>query len=196
MKFNLEEAIKQSTLEDGKLDYAKLKGIIDNDYVNPIVASKKPDLDKVKEEAKTEWIKDLGFEGVDSEAKLKAYVKGTSDEWKEKYTTLEGKFKELDTKYNDVNGKYTDINSKYINLNRVEQLRKDNFNGDVEYALYKINQMVSDDKDYETAYNEYKESNKPSFAPNKVPTMGAKIVAKDGSVKYGFERVLEEQGKL
>lgn len=196
MKFNLEEAIKQSTLEDGNVDYTKLKGIIDNDYVNPIVASKKPDLDKLTIEAKEKWISDLGFEGVDSEAKLKAYVKGTSDEWKEKYTELDGKYKELDTTYNEVNGKYTDVNSKYTNLTRVDQLRKDNYNGDVEYALYKINQMVSDDKDYDTAYGEYKEANKPNFAPNKVPTMGAKTVTKNGDVKYGFEQVLEEQGKL
>ena len=44
--------------------------------------------------------------------------------------------------------------------------------------------------------NDIKEANKPNFAPNKVPTMGAKTVTKNGDVKYGFERVLEEQGKL
>lgn len=196
MKFNIEEAIKQST-QDGKLDASKLMGFIDQDYVNPIVAKNKPDLDKLTLEAKDEWIKGLGFDNVTDEAQLKAYVKGTSDEWKEKYTTLKTEFDGIDNKYKELETNYNNVNSKMTTYERKDLLLKDNFNGDTEYALFKINQNVTDEKDFETAYAEYKESNKTYFAPNKVPTMGTKTIKNDdGSIKYGFEQILEEQGKL
>ena len=67
MKFDLEEAIKQSTQEDGKLDTDKLMGMIDNDYVNPIVASKKPKFD---EKAETDFIESLGIDNVKTKDQL------------------------------------------------------------------------------------------------------------------------------
>ncbi len=196
MKFNIETAIEQST-EDGKLDAKKLMEFVDTNYVNPIVAKNKPDLDKITVEAKEKWIADLGFENVKDEAQLKAYVKGTSDEWKEKHSQLETNFNELKSKYDEKETAYNTVSSKMTSFERREQLLKDNFNGDAEYALFKINQNVSDDKDYETAYTEYKEAHTKDFAPNKVPNSTAKkVVTNEGSVKYGFEQILEEQGKL
>ena len=195
-KFNIEEVIKSSTLEDGTLDAKKLMGIIDNDYVNPIVAKQKPDLEKIKIEAKDEWISNLGFENVSNEEQLKAFVKSTSNEWKEKYNDLKKNFDTLETTKTELETNYNTVNTKMTSYERQELLRKDNFNGDTDYALYKINQAVNDDKDFDTAYKEYKEANTQSFAPNKVPNNGTKIIKKDGDVQYGFEKILEEQGKL
>jgi len=195
-KFNIEEVIKSSTLEDGTLDTKKLMGIIDNDYVNPIVAKQKPDLEKLKTEAKDEWITNLGFENVTNEAQLKSYVKSTSNEWQEKYNDLKKDFDSLETSSNELKTNYETVNSKMTSYERQSLLTKDNFNGDAEYALYKINQNVNDDKDFETAYAEYKEENKQLFAPNKVPNVGTKVIHKNGESKYGFESILEEKGKI
>lgn len=192
MKFNIEQAIEQSTA-DGKLDAKKLMEFVDTDYVNPIVAKNKPDLEKVTTEAKEQWIKDLGFDGVSNESQLQAYVKKSADETKEDYAKLLTEYNEFKETVND----YDDLKKAKVNSQREKIFNKDNFNGDIEYAMFKINQQVNDDKDYDTAYAEYKETNPRDFAPNKVPTMGAKVTNnEDGSVKYGFEKVLEEQGKL
>ena len=195
-KFNIEEVIKLSTLEDGTLDAKKLMGIIDNDYVNPIVAKQKPDLEKIKIEAKDEWISNLGFENVSNEEQLKAFVKSTSNEWQEKYNDLKKNFDTLETTKTELETNYNTVNTKMTSYERQELLRKDNFNGDTDYALYKINQAVNDDKDFDTAYKEYKEANTQSFAPNKVPNNGTKIIKKDGTNIYGFEAILEEKGKI
>jgi len=192
MKFNIEQAIEQSTV-DGKLDAVKLMEFVNTDYVNPIVAKNKPDLDKVTNEAKEQWIKDLGFDGVLNESQLKAYVKKSADETKEDYSNLQTEFNTFKETVKD----YDDLKTAKVSNTREKTFNKDNFNGDVEYAMFKINQKVNDEKDYDTAYAEYKTANPKDFAPNKVPTMGAKVTNnEDGSVKYGFETVLEEQGKL
>lgn len=193
MKFNVETAIEQSTL-DGKLDANKLMEFINNDYVNPIVAKNKPDLEKVTQEAKEKWITDLGFENVTNESQLKAYVKKSADETKEDYTKLQTEYNTFKETVKD----YDDLKKAKVNNEREKIFTKDNFNGDIDYALFNINKNVNEEKDYDTAYAEYKEANPKSFAPNKVPTaMASKVTNnKDGSVKYGFEQVLEEQGKL
>lgn len=193
MKFNIEQAIEQSTL-DGKLDAKKLMEFVDTDYVNPIVAKNKPDLDKITLEAKEQWIIDLGFESVTNESQLKAYVKKSADETKEDYANLQTEYNTFKDSVKD----YDDLKKAKTNNAREKTFNKDNFNGDIEYAMFKINQQVNDDKDYDTAYAEYKESNPKSFAPNKVPNaMASKVTNnEDGSVKYGFEQILEEQGKL
>ena len=192
MKFNIEQAIEQSTV-DGKLDANKLMEFVDKDYVNTIVAKNKPDLDKITLEAKEEWINSLGFEGVANESQLKAYVKKSADETKEDYAILKTEYDSFKETVKD----YGDLKKANTTNTREKVFNKDNFNGDVDYALYKINQSVNDDKDFETAYAEYKESNPKSFAPNKVPNaMASKVTTTDGVKKYGFEEILEEQGKL
>jgi len=193
MKFSIEQAIEKSTA-DGKLDAKKLMEFVDTDYVNPIVAKNKPDLGKITLEAKEQWITELGFENVANESQLKAYVKQSADETKENFNNLQTEFNNFKETVKD----YEDLKSAKTNSQREKVFNKDNFNGDVEYAMFKINKLVSDEKDYDAAYAEYKESNPKDFAPNKVPdAMASKVTNnEDGTVKYGFEKVLEEQGKL
>lgn len=192
-KFSIESAIEKSTV-DGKLDASELMKAINEDYVNPIVASKKPNLDKIKEEAKSEWIQGLGFEGIDSESKLKAYVKQSSDESKEDLTQLETRYNELEEKYNTLETSYKGVNDTLSTFQRKDKLFNDNFNGDIDYSLYKINQLVSEEKDFDTAYAEYKESNQDLFAPKKVvSTTGKGVNPSDINSKMGWEAILEER---
>jgi len=194
MKFNLEEAIKEHTNEEGVIDWEKAMELVDTKYVNPIVAKNKPDKDKIISDSKEEWIKSLGFEGIADESQLKAYVKQSSDEYKEKYVTLEAKHKEIVLANEKLQADYETSNTKLTSYERQQLLTKDNFNGDAEYALYKINQSISDDKDFETAYNEYKESNPTLFAKNQIPpTSGRRIIPNEPNQKAGWEELLEEK---
>lgn len=190
MKFNIEEVIKQSTSEDGKLDTEKLMESIDNDYVNPIVASNKTKFD---EKAKKDFIESLGLKDIDNETQLKEYIDQSVDEAKNQYVELKSKYDKLNNEYTEVNEKYGKASNKLSDYERKDLLVNDNFNGDVDYALYKIQKNVSEEKDFETAYNEFKESNPKDFAPNQVGTMAKKVGNQSTSQKEDWETILEDK---
>lgn len=190
MKFDIENAIKQSTLEDGKLDTNKLMGLIDNDYVNPIVASNKTKFD---EKAKKEFIENLGLENIANEEELKQYISQNVDEAKNQYTEIKSKYEDLQKKYNDYEQDYSKAKSRLTEYERKDMLLKDNFNGDVDYALFLINREVSEEKPFDDVYKEFKESNPKNFAPNRVGTMAKKVGNQETPEKEGWEVLLEEK---
>ena len=98
--YDLKEVIKANTVDD-VVDYVKVMELLDNDYVNPIVA-KKTDKEKLSTEAVSNLVKELGLNGVESTEDLKLYVKkmgGSTDEAKEANILLELSLKELQGKY-------------------------------------------------------------------------------------------------
>lgn len=190
MKFDLEQAIKQSTEEDGKLDVEKLQGMIDNDYVNPIVAKQKPKFD---EKAEKEFIESLGIENVQTKEQLVTHVNQTVDEAKSNYNELKSKYDELNSKHEEVSTNYNKLNGEVAEYKRKDMLLQDNYNGDVDYALYKLNREVSEDKPFEDVYKEFKETNPKAFAPNQVPTTGTQVGRKTAENKLGWEAKLEEK---
>ena len=190
-KFNIQEAIEQST-QDGKLDSVKLMGLIDENYVNPIVAKNKPDKDKLIAENKSEWIKSLGFEGVENEAQLQSYVKGTSNEWKEKHDTLlseYGTFKDGVKDYNDLKGQLG-MYQNYDVLRGKGVTDQDQ----LEFLTFKIGKLEGET--FADKLTAYETANPKAFASQPMTT-GARrqnVITNDN--KMDWERMLEEKHNL
>lgn len=186
-KFSIEQAIEKST-QDGKLDSKLLMKAIDEEYVNPIVASKKPDQDKLIAETKEKWIQGLNFEGVENEAQLKAYVKGTSDEWKEKYSELEKQRNQELEGYKD----YDSLQEKVRMYDNYSILQSKGISDPdtLEFLNFKINKLEGETfNDKLTAY----EAMKPETFQEKKITTGARIGVKSNTEKLGFEEILEDK---
>lgn len=186
-KFSIEKAIEQSTV-DGKLDSKALMKAIDESYVNPIVASKKPDQEKLIADNKEKWIQSFNFEGVANEAQLKAYVKGTSDEWKEKYSELEKDYNKIKESYSD----YDSLQEKVNMYDNYAMLRNKGITDpeQLEFLTFKIGKLEGETfTDKLTAY----EAEKPETFQEKQITTGARIGVKNNTEKLGFEEILEDK---
>jgi hypothetical protein len=190
MKFDLEKAIKSCQAEDGALDIEKLKGLIDEDYVNPIVAKQKPKFD---EKAESEFIASLGIENVSTKDQLVNHVNQTVDEAKTQFNELKSKYDKVVADYETTSSSFNKLNGEMTEYKRKDLLRNDHFNGDVDYALYLINKEVTEEKPFETVYEEFKKSNPKNFAPNQVSTMGTQVGKTEPNQKQGWEAILEDK---
>lgn len=151
--FDLTKAVEKFT-KDGKLDIAGLKASIDSDYVNPIVASKKPDMDKLTLDAVTKAeakiISELGLGDVKDVAGLKTYADNFSSTSDEKQIALTKALADLDIA-NGFKGKYDDAMATNKNLHYSTAI-KGVF--DDKYSKFVMNEMdlakIDDDNPIET----------------------------------------------
>jgi hypothetical protein len=108
--FDLTKAVEKFT-KDGKVDIAGLKASIDSDYVNPIVASKKPNMEQLTLDAVTKAeakiISELGLGDVKDVAGLKTYATNFSSNSDEKQIALTKALADLEIA-NGFKGKYDD----------------------------------------------------------------------------------------
>ena len=160
--YDLKTIIEANTV-DGVIDYEKVMGNVDSEYVNPIVA-KKTDKSKLLPEAVTEVIKGLGLESAESIEDLKLYVKklgGTTDEAKEANILLDLKLKELQGKYDtEVETrtgleKKTKLASEFDTIKALGIEDKDS----VDFLHFKLSKLVTDDKDFNAVVAEYAKDN-------------------------------------
>lgn len=193
---NLEQLIAQHT-KDGVTDYKSIEEAV-NKEINDTVAKSKPDKDKLIADYKSDWIASLGFEGVTDETQLKAYVKGTSNEWKEKYDGLK---KETDASLQEYGTKFTNYEKDLGELNTLRNQRLLRGKGvlddeQLEFLEFKINKL--DGETFEEKLNAYAESNPDTFTPpnpqKNVITTGAKIGSKaQTDSKLGWETIIDER---
>lgn len=157
------KAIIEANTQEGVTDYEKVMGSIDSEYVNPIIA-KKTDKSKILPEAVTEVIKGLGVESAESIDDLKLYIKkmgGSTDEAKEANILLDLKVKELEQKYNTEVEARTILENKTKLASEYEAIKalgiedKDS----VDFLHFKLNKLVTDDKDFNTVVAEYAKEN-------------------------------------
>jgi hypothetical protein len=160
--YDLKKVIEANTV-DGVIDYEKVMGNVDSDYVNPIVA-RKTDKSKLLPEAVTEVINGLGIEGANSVEDLKLYVKklgGSTDEAKEANLKLELDFKSLQGKYDVEVENRTNLEKEAKTTNQFKLIKelgvedKDN----QEFLHFKLSKLVTDDKDFSTVVAEYAKEN-------------------------------------
>ena len=106
--FDLTKAVEKFT-KDGKLDIAGLKASIDTDYVNPIVASKKPNMEQLTLDAVTKAeakiISELGLGDVKDVAGLKNYADTFNSSADEKQKAIDKLTTDLELA-NGFKGKY------------------------------------------------------------------------------------------
>ena len=160
--YDLKTIIEANTV-DGVVNYEKIMGSLDSDYVNPIVA-KKTDKSKLLPEAVTEVIKGLGLENAESVEDLKLYIKkmgGSTDEAKEANILLDLKVKELEEKYNgEVEArtqleKTSKYNSEIDTIKSLGITDKDS----IDFLHFKLSKLVTDDKDFNAVVAEYAKEN-------------------------------------
>lgn len=128
MAYDLQKAIEKAT-KDGKLDATELMKLIDNEYVNPIVAKSKPNMDKLKQdimdETKQNIFKELNIEGVDSEETLKQLINSKSTKATENETKLQEaltKLGKVETDYKGFETKFNEMLQKNTLLERTNAI--------------------------------------------------------------------------
>lgn len=86
------------------------------------------------------------------------------------YNNLQSQYNELandhsyesyKTELEDLEKKYNSLNNEYTNFQHITKVKEANVNPEFsEFVANKVNEMVTDDKTYEDALNEYLEQNK------------------------------------
>ena len=156
--YDLKEVIKANTVDD-VVDYVKVMELLDNDYVNPIVA-KKTDKEKLSTEAVSNLVKELGLNGVESTEDLKLYVKkmgGSTDEAKEANILLNVALKELQGKYDgevDIRTKLETVTKTTNEREAIKSLGIEDKDS-IDFLHFKLSKLVTDDKDFNTVVAEY-----------------------------------------
>jgi hypothetical protein len=159
--YDLKKLIEANTV-DGVIDYEKVMGGIDQDYVNPIVA-KKTDKEKLMPEVIESVVKELGIDGKSIDD-LKLYVKkmgGSTDEIKEANIKLELQLKEIQANYDKEVATRTELENKAredYQVNKIKSLGIDDTD-QVEFLKFKFNKQVTDDKDFDSIVAEYAKEN-------------------------------------
>lgn len=189
---NFQELVTKHT-KDGVIDYKSIVEVI-NKEANDLLAANKPDKDKLIADYKSDWIASLGFEGVSDETQLKAYVKGTANEWKEKYNNLNTetstKIKELTEKVNTYSADSTELQSyKNKDLLRSKGIVDSDM---MEFYEYKINKL--DGESFTDKLEAFTKDNPEVFkaqAPKN--TTGIRVGVTTGTDKPKWEQQLEEK---
>jgi len=198
---DLDKIISQHTNDEGVIDYTALEELI-NGEINNIVAKNKPNTDKLKEELKGEVAKELisglGVEG-DTVDDLKLWAKkmaGNTDEFKETNIKLEQELKKTQEELEAISTAKSELESNLTNAERLNKIKelgiKDNETA--EFVKFKLDKMVSEDKDFDTALNEFREQSPSYFRQKEVTTFrrvpnADSVVAddKDADVLRAFE---------
>ena len=162
----IKEAVKDADNADDivqKIDVDKVKGKIDNDYVNPIVKKNKEEHgQKVKGQAVEEFVKEAGIDGVQSPDDLKSYAERLSSTASEKdkqlNEVLETK-KKLENELNEYKPKVEELSSKLQERETFDTITEKGFRKDYAKDVHAIaRNKVTDDKPLEKVLDEMKET--------------------------------------
>lgn len=203
MKFNLQEVIKQNTNEDGVINFEAVQSAIDNDYVNPIVAKKKPNMEELEakayDKAKDDFIKELNIDGVENKDSLIAHINTLkSDELQVKYSNLETEKNELENKVKELETNYNSLNNEYTTVQRKSTINEVGFNSKYSKAIMiEADEILNKAKEsgeeieFKDALSQVKE-NYPEWATDYKPNKGNPIETNDS----GADDEVEAMAKI
>ena len=197
---DIKAIIEKHTNEEGVIDYEALEEVV-NGEINGIVAKNKPDTDKLKQELHGEVAKSiisgLGIEGstVDD---LKLWAKkmgGSTDEFKEANIKLEQELEKAKTELNDIATAKQELESTLTYKEQLGRIKELGVKDDetAEFIKFKLDKLVGEDKDFDTALNEFKEESPTYFRTQSVTTNrripNAETISngKDADVLAAFE---------
>ena len=157
MAFDLNKVIEANKTEDG-LNVEEVMKAIDNDYVNPIIASKKPNLEKANQEFLGSVMKDLGIDGNTLDD-FKVWTKkmgGNTDQFKEENITLSNQLKELKGKYEEVSNEYGKVKQEYATTAQLSKIKDIGIVGEeAEFLQYKLSKQVTEETPFDKLLEEY-----------------------------------------
>ena len=185
---NIKSLIEQHTNDEGVIDYDSVETAV-NEEVNNIVAKNKPDTDKLKQDLHGEVAKEiiggLGIEGqtVDD---LKLWAKkmaGNTDEFKETNIKLEQELEALKKQYEEVETAKNQIEQEYTTTQQLQKIKQLGVKDDetAEFVKFKLDKMVSDEKDFDTALDEFRNES-PSYFRQKEVTTFRRVQNPDSNV--------------
>jgi len=197
---DIKAIIEKHTNEEGVIDYEALEEVV-NGEINGIVAKNKPDTDKLKQELHGEVAKSiisgLGIEGstVDD---LKLWAKkmgGSTDEFKEANIKLEQELEKAKAELNDIATAKQELESTLTYKEQLGRIKELGVKDDetAEFIKFKLDKLVGEDKDFDTALNEFKEESPTYFRTQSVTTNrripNAETISngKDADVLAAFE---------
>jgi hypothetical protein len=197
---DIKAIIEKHTNEEGVIDYEALEEVV-NGEINGIVAKNKPDTDKLKQELHGEVAKSiisgLGIEGstVDD---LKLWAKkmgGSTDEFKEANIKLEQELEKAKAELNDIATAKQELETTLTNKERLSRIKELGVKDEetAEFIKFKLDKLVGEDKDFDTALNEFKEQSPTYFRTQSVttnrrlPNADNVINDKDADVLAAFE---------
>ena len=196
--YNLKEVIEANTV-DGVIDYEKVMGTLDTDYVNPIVA-KKTDKEKLSKEAVSTLVKELGIDGENVDD-LKLYIKqmgGNTDEIKEANIKLQKEFDILKSNYDIEVDTRTKLENETKLSNQIALVRGLGFDNEneIEYMQFKFNKLVSDDKTFDQVVEEYAKENGVKTTTRFVKDdFGGKGSDKEIDITNAFDKLMKNRRK-
>lgn len=194
MKHEQLQKLFESNTVDGVTNFEAIAGEV-NTFYDGVIERKRESATKGLVNP-NDFIKQYDFENVDQ---FNAFVKNTksaSSELSEKATRLEGENKTLNEQLKELQGKVTDyeFTSQLVN----KGVEKDK----LDYAKFKLQGMINDEVDLDTALAQLRESDsvfKVADNGDKGFKVGAEPKEQDKKpVKAGFElyKQMKQQGKL
>ena len=149
MGFNLERLIKKYTNEDGGIDYEGVMGEIDNNYVNPIVARNKPNVEEIYEQVARDFLNDLGIENVQDLESFEYFIDNAingQDDLARENQELLAALQELDEAYEALGMEYESIQGGLEFEDYAKQLKDAGFSDKyIEIALNHMYDLPEDE---------------------------------------------------
>jgi len=184
--------IEKHTNEEGVVDYEALQETV-NSEINNIVAKNKPDTDKLKQELHGEVAKSiisgLGIEGstVDD---LKLWAKkmgGSTDEFKEANIKLEQELEKTRAELEQIAAAKQELETNLTFKEQLSRIKEYGVKDDdtAEFIKFKLDKIVGEDKDFDTALNEFREQSPTYFRTKEVTTN--KRFDSDGALPDGSD---------
>jgi len=174
---DLKNLIEQHTDDEGAINYEAVQEAV-NGEINDIVAKNKPNTDKLKDELRGEVAKELiGGLGIDGESvdDLKLWAKkmgGSTDEYKEANIKLEQELKKAQEELQQIAETKTQLETELTDrerLNKIKELGvKDGETA--EFVKFKLDKMVDDSTDFDTALEKFREEAPNYFRQKEVTT--------------------------
>jgi hypothetical protein len=192
--------IEKNTNEEGVIDFTAVEEAI-NGEINNIVAKNKPDTDKLKQELYGEVAKEIiGGLGIDGSTvdDLKLWAKkmgGSTDEFKEANIKLEQELEKYKAELNEIATAKQELESTLTYKEQLGRIKELGVKDDetAEFIKFKLDRLVGEDKDFDTALNEFKEQSPTYFRTQSITTNrrvpNAEVVSndKDADVLAAFE---------
>jgi hypothetical protein len=204
MKFNIEKTIEEFTV-DGVINYESVNEAVQK-QTGDIVAKNMPDMDKLKVEARGSAVKDfiegVGIKEVTNVDQFVAYAKRLeSDEKSQENIRLTNDLKVITDKYTILDKDYKTTTGKLSGFINEQTLVRDGANPkDVDYDVFQINKLVSEEKDFTQASEEYKTANPNRFnatpTPTKPITTGQPRVVTQISEVTAVDQILIDKGLM
>lgn len=153
----------------------------------------------VKETAINEFIVDLKLDGVENTNQLKAMINSlSSEEVKQDLINARNESQKWQSQAEEYESKFKQVDGQLVNYQRINDLSKNGINPQfVEYASHSIGQMITEEKDYETAKKEWLETNPQYLSEqNKQPITTGKprVVQQPQSQVSGVRQVMIDKG--